>query len=290
MVDLGTDLATGRRRRLHLRGGTKAEVIAKVRRAQQGQSQPGNRQRVSDWLGTWLDVIARTSKPSTLRTYRTHVGYALSSFGAVRLGQPSPRTPGALLRRPCAPRGATHKRAEHTRDLALGVRGGNQARAPARQPGTAGPPAPRPSCRGRPPLAQRGTRRAGSRFKRAQQRPVALGARARLRQGEALGLCWEDIDLEAGTLSVRRALCRAPWLHGCAPTRPCGTKPSQPSAPAVQAPAASALRQSGLSTSRVGKAREAASPGTGWGMRHTGAEYDDSGGASRFFHAFTWDP
>ena len=48
-------------------------------------------------------------------------------------------------------------------------------------------------------------------------------------------------------------------------------------------------RQSGQSVSRVGKPRSA-SPGTGWGMSHTGAEYDDEGGASRYFNAFAWDP
>jgi hypothetical protein len=82
MVDLGPDPATGRRRRLHLRGATKADVMAKMRRAHE-QSQPANRQSVSNWLETWLDVVARTAKPSTLRTYRTHVKYALGAFGAV---------------------------------------------------------------------------------------------------------------------------------------------------------------------------------------------------------------
>ena len=38
---------------------------------------------------------------------------------------------------------------------------------------------------------------------------LALG----LRQGEALGLQWDDIDLERGTLSVRRALQRTSWRH-----------------------------------------------------------------------------
>jgi integrase len=32
---------------------------------------------------------------------------------------------------------------------------------------------------------------------------------AGLRQGELLGLRWEDVDLEAGTLQVRRALSEA---------------------------------------------------------------------------------
>lgn len=42
-------------------------------------------------------------------------------------------------------------------------------------------------------------------------------------------------------------------------------------------------QQSGTSTSRIGQPRGAA-PGDGWGMTATGAEYADSGGASRFFY------
>ena len=39
---------------------------------------------------------------------------------------------------------------------------------------------------------------------------LALG----LRQGEALGLPWADIDFDAGTLQVRRALGQGRWRHG----------------------------------------------------------------------------
>ena len=47
---------------------------------------------------------------------------------------------------------------------------------------------------------------------------------------------------------------------------------------------AAALDQvSGMSESRIGKPRGAAS-GNGWGMTATGAEYADTGGASRFFY------
>lgn len=45
---------------------------------------------------------------------------------------------------------------------------------------------------------------------------LALG----LRQGEALGLQWPDIDLDEGTLLVRRSRVRPKWRHGC--TTPCG--------------------------------------------------------------------
>jgi hypothetical protein len=46
--------------------------------------------------------------------------------------------------------------------------------------------------------------------------------------------------------------------------------------------------QSGTTASRIGKPRGAAS-GDGWGMTATGAEYDDRGGASRFFPTFRYE-
>jgi site-specific DNA-methyltransferase (adenine-specific) len=46
--------------------------------------------------------------------------------------------------------------------------------------------------------------------------------------------------------------------------------------------------QSGTSTSRVGKSR-GATAGHGWGMTATGTEYDDIGGASRFFPTFRYE-
>ena len=45
--------------------------------------------------------------------------------------------------------------------------------------------------------------------------------------------------------------------------------------------------QSGTSKSRIGKPRGAAA-GAGWGMTATGTEYDDEGGASRFFPTFRY--
>jgi len=42
--------------------------------------------------------------------------------------------------------------------------------------------------------------------------------------------------------------------------------------------------QSGYSVSKQGKPRKSQKPGDGYGMTHTGAEYNDSGGASRFFY------
>ena len=48
--------------------------------------------------------------------------------------------------------------------------------------------------------------------------------------------------------------------------------------------------QSGVTVSRKGKPRASAKPGDGWGMTRTGAEYDDMGGASRFYPVFRYCP
>ncbi|MFD3512552.1 tyrosine-type recombinase/integrase [Streptomyces sp. NPDC058657] len=48
---------------------------------------------------------------------------------------------------------------------------------------------------------------------------LALG----LRQGEALGLKWADLDLDNGLLKVRRSRLRPKYEHGCAD--PCGKSP-----------------------------------------------------------------
>ena len=48
-------------------------------------------------------------------------------------------------------------------------------------------------------------------------------------------------------------------------------------------PVARLDEQTGRSVSRIGKPRGSKKPGAGWGMTATGAEYDDAGGASRFY-------
>jgi hypothetical protein len=51
-------------------------------------------------------------------------------------------------------------------------------------------------------------------------------------------------------------------------------------------PVAELDRQSGRSKSTKGKPRASTAPGNGYGMTHTGAEYDDQGGCSRYFPCF----
>lgn len=48
--------------------------------------------------------------------------------------------------------------------------------------------------------------------------------------------------------------------------------------------------QSGCTKSRKGKPRKSQQPGQGWGMTHTGSEYNDEGGASRYYPQFHYFP
>jgi integrase len=62
---------------------------------------------------------------------------------------------------------------------------------------------------------QRLLREAGERRNSARW---AVALALRLRQGEVLGLKWTDVDLDAGTLWVRRGRLRPKYAHGCTPT------------------------------------------------------------------------
>jgi integrase len=88
-IRLGTD-ATGRPIRRYVRGRTQTEVRTKLDRllkdrAAQVDMVVGSTPTVAAWLKTWLELVERTLKPSTAKTYRTHVGYAVDAFGHVRI-------------------------------------------------------------------------------------------------------------------------------------------------------------------------------------------------------------
>jgi hypothetical protein len=99
-------------------------------------------------------------------------------------------------------------------------------------------------------------------------RPSPSGTRT-----TALGIISDD-NWKAKTQKDSRS-----WISGDVPSWEC-----EPACPVAQLDA-----QSGTSASRIGQPRGSAEPGQGWGMTKTGAEYDDVGGASRFFPQFEDD-
>jgi hypothetical protein len=78
-INLGTGL-DGKRLRRHVQGRTQGEVrrkldeLKKAREAGDDLAAP-REPIVAEWVKTWMELVERTCKPSTSRTYRTRLAY-----------------------------------------------------------------------------------------------------------------------------------------------------------------------------------------------------------------------
>ena len=215
----------GRPDRRHVRAKTRADVTRKVRELEKQResghvTRPGRPWTLAQWLTHWVDTIAAPAvRFKTLEGYRTAVRrHLIPGLGAHRLDRLQPEHFEKLYARMLAAglsAGTAHQvhRAARTA-LNEAVRRGHIARNPvqlAKAPRlTEAEVEPLSVDDVRQLLAAALDRRNGARFALA----LALG----LRKGEALALQWRDVDLDTGTLVIRRALQRRPWQHGCGGT------------------------------------------------------------------------
>jgi integrase len=178
---------------------------------------------VGGWTQTWLEIVERELKPSTVRTYRTHLRY-LAPLAGVALDRVTAERLEAIYAQ-LARRGVRASTIQGVHRtvracLAEAVRRGRLERNPAL--------VARPARADQAEVDPLSRRQARAILRAAAGRPNAvrwaLALVLGLRQGEALGLQWDDIDFAAGTLRVRRALQRAAWQHGCADRHRCDRK------------------------------------------------------------------
>jgi integrase len=205
----------GRRRRKSFYGHTRREVQDQLTRALRDVQQglpvaTDERQTVEQYLRRWLAEAVRPSvRPRTYTTYemyaRVHLIPELGSIPLVRLTPQHVQTLlNAKLRSGLAPRSVHHLRAILRRALNQAHRWGMVPRNVAT---LVDPPrVPRYEVRPMTPEQARVFLDAARGHRHEALYTVALAVG--LRQGEALGLRWEDIDLDAGTLAVRHALQR----------------------------------------------------------------------------------
>lgn len=221
----------GKPDRRHVSRKTRKEVTKAVRDLERKRDQgavpkAGQRWRVADWLTYWLEHVAKPSVSEyTYSGYRVDVHHHLiPGVGAHWLDKLQPEHLERFYAKMQAggSKPATAHHVHRTVRTALNV-----ARARKHFTGDS------PADLAKPPkveeeevepytveeirrlLALVADRRNGTRWAIA----LALG----LRQGEALGLKWADIDLASGTLRVRRSLLRPKYEHGCGGA--CGRKP-----------------------------------------------------------------
>jgi integrase len=199
--------------------GAAAKIRALLERSAAGELPTRRTPTVEEWMTYWLEkVAAKKVRPSTLRGYRTYVGcYIVPLLGDKRLDRLTPEhiadaweylqevgRPGVDDPTPLS---STSAHQAH-RILARALRVAHQRGLVTRNVATLLDP-PQPREEEISPLTKADALRvlevtAGRRNAARWRVALALG----LRQGEALGLQWADVDLDAGTLAVRRSLGR----------------------------------------------------------------------------------
>jgi integrase len=216
VVDLG--YREGRRSRKYLSGATRNEVATKLRRILDEHeagleiNTNGHAPTIETWLNHWLDNIAvQKVRPSTLVGYRGYVrNRIIPTIGRHRIDKLRPehleRFYAELIAEGLSPATIRQVHRITSRALKVAVQRGrlrhNVATLVELPPVIQHEIEPLTAEQARAVLATARGRRNAARWSVA----LAMG----LRQGEALGLMWDAIDLDAGTITVRQALQRKP--------------------------------------------------------------------------------
>lgn len=218
-VELGTD-ATGKRVRRHVRGGTRTEVSTRIaeleaQRSLGGGAYAGPMPTVDEWMRTWVEGRALEVRPSTMKGYCTDLRLISASIGRIRLDRLRPEDVERFWRDILSSgrSGGTVAHVRRTLSAAL-TTAVKRGRVPRNVVMTSA--VPRYVLDEVVPLSTSETKvllDAAARTRHPARWGLALAFG--LRQGEALALCWDDIDFDAGTLIVRRSLSRRTWVHGC---------------------------------------------------------------------------
>jgi integrase len=204
----------GRRYRKAFYGKTRKEVqerlTAALRSHEQGLAVAPERQTVRQFLEAWLEESAKPNlRPRTYEGYAGHVhAHIVPVLGHIRLARLTPPAVQGFLNQKrqegYAPRTIQYMHAVLRRALGQAYRWGLVAQNVATL--VERPKAARQEVQPLSPEQARALLAAvqGDRLEALYSVALAVG----LRKGEALGLSWDDLDLEAGTLRVRAALQR----------------------------------------------------------------------------------
>lgn len=210
----------GRRRRKLFYGATAAEVQDKLLKARSDHSQglpvAVERQTVKRFLETWLeDAVKNSVRPLTFEQYHQHVRLYLSpALGQLQLAKIAPQHVRTFLKQRLdaglSPRTVQLSLVILRRALGQAVKDGLLGRNVAKL--VDGPRVERFEAKSLSPEQARRLLDTvdGHRLEALYTAALAVG----LRMGEALGLRWQDVDLDRRTLTVNRILERIGRGHG----------------------------------------------------------------------------
>jgi integrase len=219
----------GRPDRRHVERKTRAEVTDAVRELERQRDartirKPGKPWTVKAWLTHWIENIAPLGvNDNTMIGYGVAVRkHLIPGLGAHRLDRLKPEHIEAFYAKMQAngSKPATAHQVHRTFRAALNeaVRRGRIGTNPVQLA-----KAPKVGEYDVEPYSVEEVQRllkAAGQHRNSARWAVALALG--LRQGEVLGMKWEDVDLKGGFLVVRRSRHRPQYTHGCA--EPCGRK------------------------------------------------------------------
>jgi integrase len=230
-VSMGGMRPDGRPDRRHVSAKTRKEVVPKVRELEKKRDAgvahtAGRQMSFGEWLDHWLTISKRSVRPSTFVGYEGYVrNHIKPALGHHRLDKLQPEHLEAFYAhladvKRLSPAMQLQQHRVISRALKIAMQRGRVARnvatlvaAPTLQRTEV---VPFDAAEARKILSVAATRRNAARWSVA----LAMG----LRQGEALGARWTDVDLDAGAWRVTQGLQRQAYRHGCGAT-PCGNKP-----------------------------------------------------------------
>jgi len=217
--------------RRHVTGQTEKAATTKVRKLERerdaGQvANAGRSPTVERWMTTYLDTIAaRSLAPRTYDDYWSKArNWIIPNLGRHRLDRLQPEHLDSLYAKMLdVGKAESHVVKVHriiSRALSVAVRRRKVARNVAE---LVDPPSireveskPLDQDEARRLVVEAEGRRNGSRW--------LVGLARGLRQGEALGVRWQYVDLDSGDVRVWWQLQRGKWRHGCTDPHRCGAR------------------------------------------------------------------
>lgn len=217
----------GKRDRRHVAAVKRTDVVRRVRELEEQRDAGirlagGRTMTVEQWLDHWLTAIAvRRLRPKTYENYSCNVRrHLVRLLGHHRLDRLQPEHVeaawGQLSAEGLSPATVLLNHRILSRALTVAMQRGRVARNVATL--VDAPSVTRKEVQPLTALEARSILEAAKDLLNGARWSVALALG--LRQGEALGLLWDAVDLDGGTLTVRRALQRRAYRHGCGGT--CG--------------------------------------------------------------------
>lgn len=209
-VSLGFD-GSGRRQRARFYGRTQAECRAQAedykRDLRLGIDPDAGAESLKVYLEGWLEARKRVLRPGTIHVYRsaieTHITPALGDLALKEITRPHvTRFVSQMLAKQLAPSTVNTVKVVLGAALQDALRDGLVTQNVARLVRSV--PEPESDVRPLSVQAVEALRDAVAGTRDDALYTVALGFG--LRQGELLGLCWEDVDFERGLLHVRHTL------------------------------------------------------------------------------------